>query len=350
MRIERDQIRISGRISNPDIFKNLSHGGRLSAIISERLGQRHAILNIGGNLIRAEFMKGVPNTGNILLTLEKKSGNTFLFRITNPHEEIVKQELLEFTAINKNELTGSIIYDLKMYIKQGANSIFALNSELLKIKKNNYNKIIDLLNKLLLKGLKYENLFAAASLLNTGNSRILQQFYYIFSQLMPGAYKHFFKSDEKISEQISEFAGQIDKLLTKEEIDETIKLILELLSKSPKDTDKYGEIVFFDENKFKSCKYIYNKNIIFVSIDLSGLGLLEIIIKNEDEYNSAVFFCENNESLAALKEEAASLQSAMKRYGRKEFHVSFYNNKKAIEKIIEIISSIDINYLIDAKV
>jgi hypothetical protein len=354
MRIEKNQIKISGRLPDTDLLNNIKQGSRISAVIAEKIGQKHALLNIGGNLVRAEFLQGVPDSGNVFLILEKKSNSNLIFRLENTtQQEAVKSELLEFVIVNKNELNKNLIYDLKLYLKQGGTTLFALNNSILRLAENDEkkknDKIISLLNKLLSKGLKYDNLMSIAFLLNKGNPAAIQQFYFILSQVIPGRHKDFFKLDNKISEQIMEFTGLIDKLLSKDEKYEIIKEILVTIENSQGKEVQYGEIIFFDDNEFKLCKFIYNKNNIIIFLNLSYLGNLEILIKDEGAQISSVFCCENDESISALKDNIDLLQSSLKLHGKKKFFASFYNNKKAIEKIIEIISSIDINYLIDAK-
>ncbi len=357
MKIESNQIKISGRISYADHLWNLKQGSRLSASIVERLDQKHAILNISGSLLRVEFRKSIPDSTNITLIFEKKAGNNFLFRIADQaRQEELKSELLRSTVFNNTEIHKSLIYDLKLYIKQGINSIFALNKAFLgtaenyKKEKSKADKITDLFNKLLLKGLKYETLMHISSYIYKGNESIFRQFYFILAQIMPDTYKHFFKQENsKISEQIIEFTSLIDKSLLKDEKIETIRNILDIIKENPAKDDRSGEIIFFDDNKFKTCRYINYRNNILLSFNLSHLGNMDILIKDEKTFYTLAFYCEEDNSLGALKSDINILKSSLKQYGRNKFHINFYNSGKVIKKIIEINSFIDIDYLVDAK-
>jgi hypothetical protein len=235
-------------------------------------------------------------------------------------------------------------------------SIFLLNKALLKYtgfmeeeKKN--EKLKNLLNKLLSKGADYKNLLLITALINQGKSRVADLFYFILSRISPD-YKHLFEKNN-ITGKIADFFNFISNSFTEDDKDdkiEVIRTILDIyLNKPEKENTHYSEIIYYDDNKFKQCRYILNENNIILSLDLSYLGNIDILIKYEKSFFSISFFCEKDESITALKSEIKLLESVLDLEGKKKMQIVFLNNKKAVEKIIEIISAIELNYLFDAK-
>lgn len=356
MKIERNQIRISGPAQSLDALRNLKEGSRLAVKITERLGQRQAVLDIGGSRVNAEFIQGVPKSGNLFLILDNKTGGTLYFRIADGYiEDDLMVELSKSTIINRNDLNKSI-YKLRLFLKEGMYSIFMLNKTLLKYNDNfdknkNVEKLLSLLNKLLSQGADYKNLVLVAVLLNHGKNRAADFLYLILSRIFPD-YKEIFKKDN-ITKRIADFIDLLNKSIFENDKDDKLEVIRSLLeltiSDSKDDNRRYGEILFFDEHEFKLCRYILNENNIVLSLDLSYLGSIDIVIKHDKSFCSVVFYCENDDSIAVLKSESKLLESALDFDGKTKIHIGFLNNKKAVKKIIEIISNIELNNLIDAK-
>ncbi len=84
MKIESSgTIRISGRSTIISLLNNLKKGSEHPAKIIERPSTKEAILEIAGKRIRAEFPKGVPGNNRLILKLENKQDNTFIFKIVS---------------------------------------------------------------------------------------------------------------------------------------------------------------------------------------------------------------------------------------------------------------------------
>jgi hypothetical protein len=356
MKIENNQIRISGQITAPDMLKNLKEGSRLAVRISERLGERHAVLDIGGRKIYAEFLNGVPKSGSLFLTLEKEVKGTLFFNIAEGTREDLIGELSKSTIFTLNDLNKSI-NELRLYLRESIYSIFSLNKTLIKFtgfaeeEEKKLEKIINLLNKMLLRGADQKDLLLISAIVNQGKNPFAHIFFIIISRLLPG-YRQIFDRSE-IEKKIEKFFDFLNKSFTESSENdkiETVKTILDLcFNKSGKDNLLHGKLIFFDDNKFKLCKYISNGNSIVLSLDLSCLGGLEILIKEEKPFRSVSFFCEKERTIEALKSEIKVLESAINSEEKKKTYISFFDGKKSIEKIIEIISAIDLNYLFDKK-
>ncbi len=356
MKIDNNLIRISGQLPVPDMLKNLKEGSSVPARISERLGDRYAVLDIGGRKISAEFLNGIPKSGSLFLALEKEVNGTLLFSIKEGYKENLFVDLNKSTILTLNDLNKSI-NELRLYLREGVFSIFSLNRALIKINGFNehekkFEKIINLLNKMLSKGADHKDLLLIAAVLNQGKNTSAGYLYLILSVLVPGYGQ--IRNMNDISKKIENFFNVLNKLFTESGRDdniETVKTILDLcFNGSEKAGLRHGVLIFFEANKFRPCKYIFNENNIVLSLDMSYLGSLEILIKVENSFRSVSFYCEKEESIDALKSGLKVLESALNSVEKKKTHIVFFNKKKSVEKIIEIISAIDLNYLFDAKV
>ena len=361
MKIENNQIKISGRSDLLDGLRDLKAGARIAVKIAERQGQRHAVLDVGGGRVNAEFINGVPKSQSLFLVLEDKVKGTLYFRIEagSAREDLIG-ELGKSTIFNLNDLNKSI-HELQLHLREGIAGIFSLNKSILKYtgfteENNKHNLLVNLLNKLLAKGADYKDLIFLTYLINPGINRHLNMFPVLLSGVLPD-YKKIFEKD-KITERITNFTAFLDEIFSENEKDEKAELIrtvLDLILNNPENEEgkkQYGETAFFDDEKFKQCRYIISENNIVLSLDLSYLGNIDILIRQDNGIYSVSFFCEKDESINMLKSEISMLESALLFENNMKVsaaHIVFFNSKKAVEKIIEIISAIKLNYLFDAR-
>lgn len=360
MKIEKNQIRVSAQTTSLDILKNLKEGSRLSVKITEKINNTNAVLDIAGKKVNAEFLQGVPDSSKLFLVLDSKAKDTLFFRIADSSYNNVIQELNEFNVFNIKDLNKSI-YQLRLLLKDGIISIFAFNKSLLRFTghtetKVNSRSITSLFNLLLSKGANYENLLLIAALINAGKNPAIIRFYNIMAAFLPNKYTPEFNDINKTAEEFDQFYDLLIESISdenKEIVEENKKAISEIINNIINDTgeekNNYGEIIFFDENKFKICGFIINENNIILSLNLSNLGDIDIIIKQQKTSYLISFFSTNNDSITKLKSGISELESSISLYDNKKVHITFYNSTKAVEKIIEIISIMDFNYLIDVK-
>ena len=363
MKIEKTQIRVSAQTTSLDILKNLKEGSRLSVKITERINNNNAVLDIAGKKVNAEFLQGVPDSSKLFLILDSKVKDTLFFRIADSsYNNNVIQELNEYAVFNNKDLNKSI-YELRRFLKDGINSVFAFNKSLLRLTghtENRYNNrsITNLFNLLLSKGANYENLLLIADLINAGKNPAIMRFYNIMTSFLPNKYIPEFNDVNKTAEEFDQFYDLLIESINddnKEIVKENKKAISDIINLIIKDTgeeekNNYGEIIFLEENKFKICCFIINENNIILSLNLSNLGDIDIIIKQQKTLYLISFFCTNNDSITKLISGIGELESSISLYDNKKVHISIYNSTKALEKIIELISVIDLNYLIDVKV
>ena len=357
MKIQQNRIKLPGHLLSNDLLKILQQNSKLSVKITKIISQNHAILDIGGKKLKAEFRQGVPDSNKLQLVLQRRVNNTYYFKISGLKDHYSIEEILKFTVLNIKDIDSLKLYELKAELKN-IHSIFALNIAILKLSgftnKNNSEKIADLFNMLLSKGIKYDSLILLSQLISGKNMPALQLFN-ILSKIFPGFNKNltvketFCFNKKNIIETIDDFLNSINKNLAEKDSIEAVRNIIDLMIFQNQNDTQQGDIIFFDNNEFKECKYIINGNSIFLSLNLTCLGEIDIIIKDDNSNYIIAFCCDEKEACDFLEKNVSELHSAIKRYNKKYVHIFFHNRAQVIEKVIEIISSMDLDYLLDVK-
>lgn len=365
MKINKNNIiRILHKTSTLDLLRNIKNGSTISAKIVERINAREAILEIAGNRVRVEFRRGVPRTGSLCLILESKRSSTFFFRISEGiNNDKYISKLLEFTIFNIDNIKEVSLVELNRYIDNSLSGIFAFNSYLMKIMgdKRIYRDKwgSSILNKLLGYGIKVESLIPISYLFCGCGGFNIDQLLSIMMILGLPEYnslselKKSYKDDRSVQERVEKFFDEIERLLNKnnsrEMIRDIIGNILRFVNSNIVDAST-GEIVYFNDDEFRSIQYIFNDDAVIFSLELSYLGDIEILMKNYKDTFNLTIFCADNNSIKALKSDVDSLQSVLECRLNKDVNIQLYNITSVIGKIIEINTSLSLNSLLDIKV
>ena len=355
MKIDRSNtIRITGReLKLPAL--NLKRGVRISARILERIGDREAILDVAGNRLRAEFLSGIPSRSRISLIFEGRDSSTLLFRIARDHDasslRLFDFSIFELDTLGRNELLA-----IRRYFKNGIEGIFNLNSSILRAlagKGERGRSLTDLLNRLLKMGMHKDDLIFLSYIFlgNRGIIDILISLLLFMGLEGDALYKRFRRyGQDDLNADMEKLSERIESLLTDEE---GIELFRELLfyvasgEDSGRDFSQF-EIPYFDSDGFKSVACIHTREGLVLSLELSGLGKLDILIKSLDSDLRISMFCENEEALVELKSSVDDLKARLADV-KKAVTVDFYLSRDVMKKIIEINSPLVMNSIFDVR-
>lgn len=356
MKINRSNtIRITGReLKLPAL--NLKRGVRISARILERIGDREAILDVAGNRLRAEFLSGIPSRSRISLIFEGRDSSTLLFRIARDHDAS-SLRLLDFSIFELDTLGRNELLAIRRYFKNGIEGIFNLNSSIFRAltgKGERGRSLTDLLNKLLKMGMHKDDLIFLSYIFlgNRGIIDILISLLLFMGLERDALYKRFRRyGQDDLNADMEKLSERIESLLTDEE---GIELFRELLFyvASGEDRGSRGfsqfEIPYFDSDGFKSVACIQTREGLVLSLELSGLGKLDILIKSLDSDLRISMFCEDEEALVELKSSVDDLKARLADV-KKAVTVDFYLSRDVMKKIIEINSPLVMNSIFDVR-
>jgi hypothetical protein len=217
-------------------------GAELIVTVTQRLNSHHAIIDMNGKRLTAEFTQGVPHGGKLLLKVEKTSGNSFHLRLIDPSDKKgFFERVIDYTLLSRKDLetsqlpifprlTGTIlpgIYEL--------NLLFYKNDTLTD---NQAGKRARILNSLMARGAPIF-ILQLLSILMSGNHPTPE------IQSLLGLLFHQGKDDEnKIfnEEQIENIINELDFFINSGDIHDIIQCIQEGLEKKPNKNYYKGEI------------------------------------------------------------------------------------------------------------
>lgn len=351
-----DTIKITGRITRLNFLRRLKKGAEIPARIVKRHNSRIAILEIAGNRLRADFLKGVPGNNRLTLRLEDNSNNSYTFKLI---DSISKNDLLskifEITVFKVEDIDkNNILYInrfLNRYSGRNPTGIFELNNLLLSQVRKEKKKgegITHLLNRLLKRGMSKENLLNLAVILSgiRINSDIISPFLLIFGFDQNYFEKRGVGKQKRFEEKIEEALSEINKIINAKKKDDIVSALIDLIVKGNGESDKTicGELAFFDNEEFRPINYMRNESSFLFSLELSNLGTIDILAKKISENISISIFSDNNDVLEALGESLDLLSLRLKNaglsgYENSQISINLYNRRDILEKLIEINSN-----------
>jgi len=357
MRIEPPNIiRITGRAGAVDPLKDLEKGSELPAQILERLGAGKAILEIHGMRIHAEFLKGLPSAGTVILKLEDIKNNSYLFRMVEPigTKESIDQ-ILKFVIFDSKDFGKNILHEIsRFFLKQPA-GIFELNSFLLNLitkqdKKD--DRISLLLNKLLKLGVANDSVFDLSILLSdmhAGLDNILS----LFMELglnREGLQQWYKRAARDAKGLIDSIITEIDMIDDEQEKEAAIRQLILFFDRTGREQSGYrlGEIAYYQDGAFHPVRYIANNKSWIFSIEFSNIGRIDILIKDLENDCHISIFCANNNVVSALQESQEELLNYIESF-RSPVYINYYNMQNAVNKIVEIYSYYSLNSVFDVK-
>ncbi|MDY6968669.1 MAG: hypothetical protein SVR08_08455 [Spirochaetota bacterium] len=363
MKINNNTIRISGKISISDLLKDFQIGKKISASIVEKIDNRYAILNIAGKRVKAEFLQGVPYGDKVNLVLERKSDQLFIFKIIdNFNNKDYIEQLFRFSVFNQDDFDRNSLFTLSRYLKDGVPNIFNFNSLFLKIYyKEQFvqNDIVNLLNNLIKLGISKENLLFFSTFLSFIKGFNIDYLSSILISLgmdnyIISEYRKYFKDEKLLKEKLNKLLEDVNRLLVqKNEGHEYLEKIIDILlpnDSSNKNNIFEGEIPYYINDEFRAIKYIcYDKSFILL-IQLTDLGIVEILFKDFSNFIRIDIFCTKETSLMALQNRIDLLYERLRSTINKKFNINLHNSQNIIEKIIEINSFRLLNKTLDFKV
>ncbi len=362
MKIEKNiAFRISDSKTAQSSFGRLKTGESVHARILERLNTTEAIIDFSGKRVRVEFLKGVPKSKSFLLILESREGGTFYFKIQERSDRSeIFARAADFSVFGLDEMKNVNISILQKSMKGGLSGIYAYNLLLIKeLKKEGGDKngrITNVIQNLLKMGLPREDAVFLTFILNSGKGLNYEQLFSLMMILrLAGGQDQKNREKNNLTDNMNKKIQDIIKTINDIKSDEKKEIINQLIDQltpscgAEKSAFSSGDILYIDDNESKAVKYILNNNSILISLELTDIGKLEVLIKNDNLQCVITFFCENDKSANYLKNGSDLLISRLKDVLHKNIQIFYYNSKEAAEKIIEIYSFLRLSKKIDVR-
>ena len=347
-------IKISGKSRSLQFLKNIPKGSEIYARIIERPGNKKAILEINGNRINAEFIKGVPGRNLLTIKLENNENDLFIFKLVDAHnkDEFINK-LLDFTIFNSTDIKNNLIYYINNYLNNNNTiGIYELNLFLLNLtSKSKKNKSLTLLlNRLLGKGINSNTLINIAYILSGTqiNPQLLFQCLLFLRKESKHSDDFIFKNSSRLIKKVDDLITSLNDLQDDNLKKEIIDQLINLLSINHEKDIINSEISYYENDKFKAIRVIGQKNSIIISLELSEIGIVDILFRITDDELNISFFV-NNDVFDFINKTKKELYSKLNKIIPK-ININIYNRSDILNKLIEINSYYIINSELDIKV
>jgi hypothetical protein len=363
MKINIDNtIKITGRLNLQSLTKNIGGNGEISANVLKKIDGRFALLEIAGQRIRAEFLKGVPDQNRLLLELRDGEKNTFTFRIvreavSNPFKDIAGFVLIDSIDLRKYILNINKLSNIDYM------SLYAFNAKLLKNEQESDEKeksIIKTLNLLLKYGIKKDDLGIFSYLfcnkigINNKNILILLKLFGIIDDNQIGELGNYYKDEKNIGKWVTDFIDNIKQILNnnKEDsrylVENIIYQLYDIISDKGGDI-KRGYIPYLDGDEFRLIRVLSAKSSVLCSVTLSYLGHVELLLKNNMKSINISIICDDDKR-GIIQGNINELYDRLKAAIKRNIDINVLSRAGFKEKIIDLINSLYNISSIDIKV
>lgn len=344
-------ISLSGALSRNNSLKFLKVGDTVQVEVKEKIDLHSAVLNLKGNIVKAEFQCEIPQGKNLELLLEGKAHEKLLFRLLNlPSKESSYNIFFENSFFNEDEFSSNQLTMLNHYLyKEKINDIFSLTEILnfIKFKRNKERsqKLEKIIKKIVLNKLPY-NQVAIINLLFSENPEVEISIYNLFL-LFTNNHVEELNYQDIYDEFMNEKFDNISKNLSSDEIQE----VLSLLINTKEETTGFlsGEIYVADEDTLKNVKYSLKENSVLLNFELVNLGKIEVLLLNEIDITVKIF-CEKEQAIDEFEDKKNILVSNLKEKFNKNVSVNIIRLQGVLQKIIAINKSLKLSSGINIRV
>ena len=310
------------------LFKNVKVGDIISAFIIKNEGNR-ATLEIGGKTITAEFTGGVPGRNNIDLILTVKTPERIQFSlIEGKGSEHIFKLLSNFSVLHDNN-TGISLQNLAKFINSANVGFLDINLFLMGIKreKDKDRDLTALLNKLLQKGVNFQTLSDINFLIYSRLNPLLF-FLYQYMLNLPGKIP---LPAQAAGHSLKESIEDLLKVI--QEDDSDFYSMFKIFFDENFTSKIYGKSAFPDDETFTDIEYLIGEDSVFLKLNFSVIGPLEVLIKYREEAVRIHFLTEKDEVIDFMKENDNILTSMLNKSDIKKYNIVYYNSKKILDKL-----------------
>jgi hypothetical protein len=333
MKISANQgisVNISALRETGLLLKNIKPGDTVAAVILRSEGSR-ASLDIGGRVITAEFTNGVPAEKNIELVLTFKNAEKVQFSLKEGgFEDKIIKYIAPFSVMHDNEPDSNSLRSLARFIFTSKPDLADINLFLAGYKKDKQKDKSgsSFFNNILKKGVPFQTLIDLAYVVYSRYNPVL---FAAYRNMLFLTGKKDFNSGKR---DLSEFENGMDSLFdAMKDDDSDFSLMLDLVSDENKRREKYGELVFPEEESFSTVEYIINGDSVFLRFNLSTAGEVSVLVKTLKDTVLINFLVFKDDVLQFLEQNEKDLRQMLEQNGIKKTIIGYFDSKKVVDKI-----------------
>jgi len=318
-------IKIPAGKESFSLIKNINQGDILSATIIRAEGNR-AILETAGKHITVEFTGGIPGTKIINLILMEKSPDKIVFALAGDEKpDKIFSLLSSFSLISEEEFKKNTLQTFARYINTARPDLMDINLFFLGLKneKERGRKNSVLFRNLQQKGIPYQTLIDLAYII-----------YSRYNPLLFQAYRYLLNFTEKKSslnhgsghDSLEEAIDSICDFLKEDDAD--FSIMLDLIFDDNTNNMSYGFMAFPDGKSFSDAEFILHDDSVFLKLDLSSTGIIEVFVRLLNDSVLINFLSEKEDVVQFLEQNEGILKKMLEQNNVKKSSIAYYNSKK----------------------
>ncbi len=341
-----DMIRIARKEAVLKIVGAMKAGQQVPARITDRQDRYFATIHVKGQSLRAEFTSGVPGSNHLTLQLIKKDGDAVLFKLIQATETgSLREKVSDYIFLPSHALKNLTPAHLATALDQ-ASSLLELNIFLLNPEKKGKIRgegITALLNRLIAAGTPQQSLLLFTSLLEAQllSPGMLEYILGLISsrEKKKGSH-HPQKGSEDILNLLNEVESETDTKENKSMKSDLFRGVIEILS--GRESSREGELPIPLDGEFIPLKVYQGEDAWFFSLELSSLGIIDIIARKK---NSITLYADSSEKLDLIRKEIEQSNTT-----GKITRINFLLRQDTLDKLVAINTFYSFNSQLDIKV
>lgn len=345
MQIDRfTTLKVSGRVAVSARLGDIPPGGRVEARIAGRIDARHAIIELRGKHVRAEFPNGVPAGDHLVLELVKKQKGSFLFKLADNSGAAQLFSAARQHVLSGEAMLSSIPASFILAMRTGGlRGVFDLNRLLLGFPDTAPadEKLTGALNSLLKKGVSPQAV-RFFSYLFSQNDGINSSFLNFVAVLMGRSgrkdvgFQALFTDEQCARDEIDGAMNALKALIGEGEAGE--ELLAEIARRAGREAAPYGMMPVLDDDRFKPLRYCMHENSIVCSLELSQLGVVDILARESREAVFLAVYCRDVEGVEEMKRNMHGLYNKIKNIVEKNLSLVIYNWDDVLKTMSDVFS------------
>lgn len=350
VRISDSTIAVSARAGIPEDIRKADPGTRFVARVLEKFSNTRALIDIKGNRLQAEFLRGIPDGKTIVLVMDKKTADSLFFRIESRGGSGAYNPLLEYTVYPSAETEAFASVRGQSDGLRGIKSIFELNLFLLGLlgfeREKKPLSVSLLLNRLQSLGVKFHELANFSYLFCTIKGINLDYLFAVMNTLgQKGRNNRQYKWKERQTPDPvalkGEWIGIVERALA-DDREGAKELIMDIINALQGKNVRfhrgyfYGSVPVADEESFREMEFVAGESSLVVSVSYSVLGSITVLARDHPRLLRMDIFGENENTVKALGEGKDELSGTLRNAVKKDVEINLHIEGFIVEKILEL--------------
>ena len=183
-------------------------------------------------------------------------------------------------------------------------------------------------NRLLRKGVTFQALSDINFLIY---SRLNPLLFFSYQYMLNLLGKKVFDFNESFHDSLKESIENLLKVIKEDDSD--FSLIFKVFFDESPESKIYGKSAFPEDETFTDFEYLIGEDSVFLKLNFSVIGTLEVLIKYQKGAILIHFLSEKDNLIDFMRENDNILKSMLNKSDIKKYNIAYFNSKKIVDKL-----------------